>query len=144
MILKKTALALLLLISLTVWSNATKDDTAGPKVTVDARTTDNPVYAPLPEYPKEALSHHWGGFALYEVHCHWNGTAPYIFTRVSSGHQVLDDAGKAALKQWHWHGGRYRLLAIPMTFHPGKPTHSSSSRKPQQKAKEATLSKKES
>jgi hypothetical protein len=105
---------------------ATQSERSGPQVTVDPKTTQNPVYAPLPSYPEEARIHHWGGFALYEVHCQFNGTAPYVFTRISTGHQVLDEAGKAALRQWRWHPGRLRLLAIFMTFEPGKQSSSSS------------------
>src|SRR5213595_2797556 len=68
MIAKKTALGLFLLIGLSTSSKTAQDDTWGPKVILEQRAMDNPVYAPLPEYPKEALSHGWGGFALYEVH----------------------------------------------------------------------------
>ncbi len=107
-------------------------------MTVDPKTTQNPVYAPLPSYPEEARIHHWGGFALYEVHCQFNGTAPYVFTRISTGHQVLDEAGKAALRQWRWHPGRLRLLAIFMTFEPGKQSTPSSGDRAREKVKGPT------
>ena len=127
---------MLLSVTLTVCGNAAKTDNGGPRVIVDPKTTQNPVYAPLPDYPKEARVHGWGGWALYEVHCQFNGTAPYVFTRISTGHQVLDEAGEAALKQWRWRGGRFRLLAIMMTFNPGKAEASPSARKSEEKAKD--------
>jgi TonB family protein len=102
-------------------ASATIVEAVDPMITVDMKAADKPEYAPLPSYPKEARLHSWGGFALYELHVQFNGKVAYVFVRISTGHPVLDEAGKAALAQWSWHGGRYRLLAIPMNFNPGSP-----------------------
>ncbi len=90
-----------------------------PQVIVEMRNLQRPEYAPLPAYPKEARQHHWGGLAIYEIHSKFSGEVAYVFVRLSTGHPILDEAGKAALAQWRWHGGRYRLLPVFMTFDPG-------------------------
>jgi TonB family protein len=104
-----------------------------PRVTVDMATLGRPKNAPLPAYPKEARLHSWGGLAIYEIHCKFDGTVGYVFVRLSTGHPILDEAGKAALTQWRWHGGRFRLFAVPMTFDPGTPAaRRSQARAPEQ------------
>jgi TonB family protein len=106
---------------LTILPTAAVAAVKDPRITVDMTTLGRPEYAPLPTYPKEARRHSWGGFAIYEVHCKFDGTVGYVFVRLSTGHPILDEAGKAALAQWRWHGGRFRLFAVPMTFDRGTP-----------------------
>lgn len=111
-------IALLCLAVLPKTATSTLND---PRVTVDMRTLGRPENAPLPAYPKEARLHSWGGLAIYEIHCKFDGTVGDVFVRLSTGHPILDEAGKAALAHWRWHGGRFRLFAVPMTFAPGRP-----------------------
>lgn len=107
-----------------------------PRVTVDMKNLGRPENAPLPAYPKEARLQSWGGLALYEIHCKFDGTVSYVFVRLSTGHPILDEAGKAALAQWRWHGGRFRLFAVFMTFDPGTPSARSSPGRSPEKPKE--------
>ncbi|HEX4668012.1 MAG TPA: hypothetical protein VH207_15580 [Chthoniobacterales bacterium] len=97
-----------------------------PRVTVEMRNLGRPENAPLPAYPKEARLHSWGGLAIYEIHCKFDGTVSFVFVRLLTGHSILDEAGKAALAQWRWHGGRFRLFTVFMTFDPGTPLARSS------------------
>lgn len=132
----------LLLVWVALLPTVASSEVKAPWVTVDMTNLGRPEYAPLPTYPKEARIHSWGGFAIYEVHCQFDGKVAYVFVRLSTGHPILDEAGKAALAQWHWHGGRFRLLAVPMTFNPGNPPPRSQVVEVREENKEFTAGKK--
>jgi len=77
-------------------------------------------YAPAPEYPKEALKKHWGGFGIFEVQCRRDGKVWAVFVTLSTGHKVLDDAAVATLHQWRsWKGYKLVVFPVPITFDPG-------------------------
>ena len=88
-----------------------------PKVIVDTSKARGLVYAPVPEYPKEARKNHWGGFGIFEVQFRRDGLVHAVFVTMSTGHKVLDDATVSTLRQWRsWKGYKMIALMVPITF----------------------------
>ena len=85
------------------------------------------VFSPAPEYPKEALQKHWGGWGLFEVQFRREGVPSAVYVTLSTGHKVLDDSVVRTLRQWRsWKGYRFMVYAVPITFSTGdveKPAH---------------------
>ena len=88
-----------------------------PRVLVNTSKMRGLVYAPAPEYPKEALKNHWGGFGIFEVQFRGDGLVHAVFVTMSTGHKVLDDTTVSTLRQWRsWKGYRMIAAMVPVTF----------------------------
>lgn len=93
----------------------------GPKVIINVSKIRPLVSSPLPQYPKEAVKNHWGGFGIFEVHFRQtDGTASAVFVLLSTNHKILDDAAKTALMRWRCWSGNTRVAMVPVTFAAGK------------------------
>ena len=91
-----------------------------PKVIVNTSKARKVVYAPVPEYPKEARKNHWGGFGIFEVQFRGDGLVHAVFVTMSTGHKVLDDTTVSTLRQWRsWKGYRMIAVMVPIIFAPG-------------------------
>ncbi len=90
-----------------------------PRVFMNISKTKGLVYSPAPEYPKEALKNHWGGFGIFEVQFRGDGLVHAVFVTLSTGHKVLDDATVSTLRQWRsWKGYKMIVAMVPITFAP--------------------------
>lgn len=61
---------------------------------------------PKPNYPGIARSRHWEGLVLLRVYVTPNGQAAKVNVARSSGHDVLDDAALAAVRNWRFVPGK--------------------------------------
>ena len=62
--------------------------------------TDQP-----PQYPALARRRHWEGTVVLGIDCDAAGVVQLVRVLRSSGHQVLDDAAVAAVRQWRFAAG---------------------------------------
>jgi len=54
-------------------------DSPEPRVILNMRKAKGLAYSPTPEYPKEALRKHWGGFGIFEVQFRRDGLPSAVF-----------------------------------------------------------------
>jgi hypothetical protein len=59
--------------------------TQAPKVILDTTKAKGLVYAPIPEYPNEALKNHWGGFGIFEVQFRRDGKPWAVYVTMPPG-----------------------------------------------------------
>ena len=74
------------------------------------------VYAPHSEYPLAARRRHWTGRGIFRCKLRPDGTVLSVDVLQSTGHDILDQAAIAALRQWRFkvHGGD--LVRVPIRF----------------------------
>src|SRR5262245_18223061 len=74
------------------------------------------VYAPHPDYPLTARRRHWTGAGTFRCKLRPDGTVSSVEVLKSTGHEILDEAATAALRQWRFkvHGGD--LVRVPIRF----------------------------
>lgn len=58
-----------------------------------------------PQYPALARRRHWEGTVVLGIDCDADGVVQLVSVLRSSGHQVLDDAAVAAVRQWRFAAG---------------------------------------
>lgn len=58
-----------------------------------------------PEYPALARRRRWEGTVVLGIDCDADGLVQLVTVVRSSGHQVLDEAAIAAVRQWHFAAG---------------------------------------
>jgi TonB family protein len=96
-------------------------DSPEPRVILNMRKAKGLAYSPTPEYPKEALRKHWGGFGIFEVQFRRDGLPSAVFVTLSTGHKELDESVTSTLRQWQsWKGYRSIVMMVPVTFAPGE------------------------
>ena len=86
------------------------------QVRVTGAVSGTAIYAPAPEYPITARRSHWTGAGIFVCKLRPDGTVLSVAVRQSTGHQILDQAAIAAVRQWRFkvHGGN--LVNIPVRF----------------------------
>ena len=65
------------------------------------------VNAPAPGYPITARRNHWTGAGIFICKGRPDGTVSSVDVRQSTGHEILDQAAIAALRQW-----RFKMRAV--------------------------------
>ena len=73
------------------------------------------IYAPKPQYPKDALWHGWAGSGIFLCKVRPDGTVASVTVLKSTGHPVLDEAGIAAFERWRFKPGP-NAVKIPLNF----------------------------
>jgi len=84
-------------------------------VVVLKRVEDAVTYAPKPEYPLAARSHHIQGKGIFLLHLRRDGTVESVDAFKSTGHTELDEAAMIALRKWRFHPGPTKVK-IPLEF----------------------------
>jgi TonB family protein len=74
------------------------------------------IYAPKPQYPAEARQHGWLGSGLFMCKLRPDGTVSSVTVLKSTGHDVLDQSGIAAFRQWRFKPGQAKDVEIPISF----------------------------
>ena len=74
------------------------------------------LYAPRPEYPLAARTHHWTGAGIFACNIRPDGTVASVDVLRSTGHEMLDQAAITALRQWRFQPGDMKLVKIPINF----------------------------
>lgn len=76
----------------------------------------------VPEYPKLARKKGWEGTTLIKALVSENGVPVQTVVEKSSGHPMLDNSAKEAVKQWKFYPAQYEnvsyasLVLIPVQF----------------------------
>lgn len=79
---------------------ATSPSAPSVRTIVPIAGTDQP-----PQYPPLARRRHWEGTVVLGIDCDAAGVVQLVRVLRSSGHQVLDDAAVAAVRQWRFAAG---------------------------------------
>ncbi|MCE5286239.1 MAG: energy transducer TonB [Pelosinus sp.] len=79
---------------------------AGTEKKSVTRTQACCVASSRPPYPREALSAGWEGSVVVRVLIATDGTASQAAVQSSSGHSVLDEAAKQAVRKWRFSPAR--------------------------------------
>ena len=74
------------------------------------------LYAPRPEYPLAARTHHWTGAGIFACNIRPDGTVASVDVLRSTGHEMLDQAAITAFRQWRFHPGDMKRIKIPINF----------------------------
>ena len=74
------------------------------------------VNAPAPGYPITARRNHWTGAGIFICKVRPDGTVSSVDVRQSTGHEILDQAAIAALRQWRFKMRGGNLMKIPVNF----------------------------
>ena len=74
------------------------------------------IYAPRPEYPLAARQRRWTGAGLFACNLRPDGTVASVVVIHSTGHDILDQAGISALRQWKFKPGGSNLVQVPLKF----------------------------
>src|SRR5260370_29575893 len=74
------------------------------------------IYAPKPQYPMAASHHGWRGSGLFLCKLRPDGTVSSVTVLKSTGHDVLDQSGIAAFRQWRFKPGQAKDVEIPLSF----------------------------
>jgi len=74
------------------------------------------VYAPRPEYPIAARRRGWVGSGVFACNLRPDGTVSSVDVLQSTGHDILDQAGISAFRQWRFRRGDSKVVKIPLNF----------------------------
>jgi protein TonB len=77
------------------------------------------LYAPRPEYPLAARQRRWTGAGLFACNVRSDGTVASVDVVRSTGHEMLDQAAIAALRQWKFWKFKpegLKVVRVPMNF----------------------------
>jgi len=74
------------------------------------------IYAPRPQYPAEARQHGWLGSGRFMCKLRADGTVSSVTVLKGTGHDILDQAGIAAFRQWRFKPGQSKAVEIPLNF----------------------------
>jgi len=81
------------------------------------------IYAPPPEYPLGARARHWTGVGLFLCNLRPDGTVSSVKVLQSTRHDILDQAGIAAFREWRFKPGGSNVVKIPLRFTMGGVRH---------------------
>jgi len=121
------AVAWLIISSVKLWAEspatgfkdaAAATDFLNRHLTADAmRSTRFVIFAPRPDYPKQARERHLGGTIFVMLHVDKkSGLVTSVELVQSTGHKILDDAALATFRSWKFKPGVVTADAIPALF----------------------------
>lgn len=72
-----------------------------------------PLYAPVPPYPREARAKEMSGAGWYVLDIDSNGRVGRAIIAISSGHKLLDKVALSTFKQWRFRPGTVSRVKVP-------------------------------
>lgn len=74
-----------------------------------AQSDSQPIYAPVPPYPREARAKEMSGAGVYVLDIDSDGRVTRAIIAISSGHKFLDNVALRTFKQWRFRPGIARV-----------------------------------